>query len=96
MQSLSGIVRKCRMGMAWLALAFAGQAAAQDHYLFMANTASSTTKPNIMIAVDNSANWARSAQMWPDTSGNQGESELLAMKNVLPASAGTSASACGT
>jgi type IV pilus assembly protein PilY1 len=36
-----------------------------------------------VFLVDNSANWSRSSQHWPDGNGNQGQAELLALKNAL-------------
>lgn len=48
---------------------------------------SSEDKPNILIIIDNSANWAAASQHWPDdadgTSMKQGEAELRALKNVV-------------
>ena len=47
------------------ALAWAPSAQADDIDIFMSATTGGG-KPNIMIMVDNSANWSRSAQKWPD------------------------------
>lgn len=56
---------------------------AEDIDIFTSAGAGSAGAPNIIFLLDNSANWARAAQKWPDSSGNQGEAELLALKNVL-------------
>ena len=62
---------------------FAPIAHGEDIDIFTSSSAGTAAAPNIMFMVDNSANWARASQKWPSTSGNQGESELLAIKNVL-------------
>jgi type IV pilus assembly protein PilY1 len=49
----------------------------------LSGTGGSTNQPNVMILVDNSSNWARSSQQWPDNSGKQGQAELQAIYNVL-------------
>jgi len=65
------------------AIAWAGPLHAEDIDIFTAGGSGTAGAANIMFLVDNSANWARASQKWPDTSGNQGESELLALKNVM-------------
>lgn len=71
----------------WLAagaLAAAPALHAEDIDIFMANmTAGSGARPNILVMVDNSANWAREAQKWPDNGGTQGAAEMQALLNVL-------------
>lgn len=57
---------------------------ADDIDIFMAGT-SGGGKPNIMLMVDNSANWSRDAQKWPDNGGTQGAAEIQAIINVLNA-----------
>ncbi|NPC56711.1 pilus assembly protein [Caenimonas soli] len=71
---------------AFAALAWMSPAQADDIDIFMAGTTGGG-KPNIMIMVDNSSNWARSAQDWPDNGGKQGAAELQALINVLNAKA---------
>jgi len=57
---------------------------AEDVDLFVANALVTTgAAPNIMFMVDNSSNWSRSAQQWPDNGGKQGAAELSALQNVL-------------
>jgi type IV pilus assembly protein PilY1 len=59
-------------------------ARAEDIDIFMHNSAGgSTVLPNIMFMVDNSANWSRAAQQWPDNGGIQGAAEMAAFANVL-------------
>jgi type IV pilus assembly protein PilY1 len=56
----------------------------EDIDLFVTNVASgSLAAPNVMILVDNSSNWSRSAQQWPDNGGKQGQAELQALRNVI-------------
>jgi type IV pilus assembly protein PilY1 len=54
---------------------------ADDIDLFKGGTPITGQKPNVLIIVDNSANWNRNDQGWPI--GKQGESELQAMSNVI-------------
>ena len=67
---------------ALVALAWMSPALADDIDIFMAGTTGGG-KPNIMILLDNSANWSRSSQKWPDNDGKQGQAELQAIVNVL-------------
>lgn len=54
---------------------------ADDIDLFKGGTPLTGQKPNVLIIVDNSANWNRNDQGWPV--GKQGESELQALSNVI-------------
>ena len=56
-------------------------ATAEDIDLFTNPSSASTIAPNILIILDNSANWSRNDQAWP--TGKQGESELRALYNIL-------------
>lgn len=38
---------------------------------------------NVLIIVDNSANWDSSSQQWPDNGGKQGAAEIAALNNVV-------------
>ena len=63
-------------------------ASAEDIDLFVSAAATTATNPNILIILDNSANWNSNAQHWPAPSGEtgpfkQGESELRAIKTIL-------------
>ena len=58
---------------------------AEDTDIFLSNTSNSASKPNIMILVDNTSNWSRQAQQWPDNGGTQGAAELAAVRNVVTA-----------
>lgn len=55
--------------------------AAEDIDLFV-GPSSSGDPPNVLFIIDNSANWAAASQHWTDGSF-QGESELLALKQVI-------------
>lgn len=54
---------------------------AEDIDLFVGSSASGDL-PNVLFIIDNSANWASASQHWTDGSF-QGESELLALKQVI-------------
>lgn len=77
-----GIGRIMSVGAICLGVVAATQA--EDIDIFMANTAGGAlTQPNIMFMVDNSANWSRASQKWPDNGGDQGSAEMAAIANVL-------------
>lgn len=59
------------------------RANAEDIDIFVGSSGGSAGAPNVMILLDNSPNWSRASQHWPDDSGNQGESELKAIATVL-------------
>jgi len=54
---------------------------AEDIDLFVGGT-SDSTRPNILIVLDNTSNWARQSQQWPDAA-EQGKSEVRAIKAAL-------------
>lgn len=62
------------------AVALGGTARAEDIDLFTTPSGGGAA-PNILIILDNSANWSRNDQAWP--LGKQGESELRAIHTVL-------------
>ncbi|QDF97529.1 hypothetical protein CJ010_13785 [Azoarcus sp. DD4] len=53
----------------------------EDIDLFVGNN-SDTTRPNILIVLDNTSNWSRQSQQWPGGLA-QGQSEVRAIKNAL-------------
>jgi Tfp pilus tip-associated adhesin PilY1 len=64
------------------------QATAEDIDLFVSAAAVAATNPNVLIVLDNSANWNSNSQHWPTPAGEsgpfkQGESELRAIKAIL-------------
>jgi hypothetical protein len=64
------------------------QATAEDIDLFVSAAAVAATNPNVLIILDNSANWNSNSQHWPTPAGEsgpfkQGESELRAIKAIL-------------
>jgi type IV pilus assembly protein PilY1 len=67
----------------------AGLAGADDIDLFTTPSSSSGASANVMILVDNSANWARASQQWPG-GGTQGQSELAAIASILSSIGGSS------
>jgi len=63
---------------------FSLQAFAEDIDLFMGSWAGGTPPaPNVIIFVDNSPNWSRAAQHWPDNGGTQGAAEMAAISQML-------------
>jgi len=65
--------------LAWMPIR---QAAAEDIDLFVGGGGGAATNPNVLIIIDNSANWSSAAQHWPD-GRKQGQSELRALKTVV-------------
>lgn len=55
---------------------------AEDIDIFTGASAGSSDRPNVLIVLDNTANWSRQDQRWPDGSA-QGESEARAIIKVL-------------
>src|SRR2546423_10170324 len=43
----------------------------------------SADAPNIIFLIDNSPNWSRASQHWPDNGGNQGQAELAAVSSTV-------------
>ena len=68
-----------------LGLAAAQRAAAEDVDLFV-GAAATVTNPNVLIIIDNSANWNSASQHWVGAGGEspfkQGQSELRALRTV--------------
>jgi type IV pilus assembly protein PilY1 len=56
---------------------------ADDIDLFLGTPAAAVNAPNIIFLIDNSTNWSRAAQHWPDNGGIQGAAELAAVSTVL-------------
>ena len=69
------------LSMALVATPLSGTA--EDIDLFVgSNPASAATRPNVLIIIDNSANWSSASQRWP-AGLKQGESELRSLRNVV-------------
>lgn len=61
----------------------AGLGQAEDIDLFVgASNSSSASRPNVLVIIDNSANWSAASQHWPG-GVKQGQSELSALKSVV-------------
>jgi type IV pilus assembly protein PilY1 len=56
---------------------------ADDIDLFLGSAGGTVNAPNIIFLIDNSTNWSRAAQHWPDNGGTQGAAELAAVSAVL-------------
>src|SRR5437660_1205704 len=59
------------------------QAAADDIDIYAGLSAGNSDAPNIIFLIDNSPNWSRNSQHWPDNAGNQGAAELAAISTVV-------------
>ena len=57
-------------------------AAADDIDIFTGASGGKSTNPRILIVLDNTSNWARQSQKWPDGS-SQGQSEASAIRKVI-------------
>lgn len=58
------------------------QASSEDIEIFATDESSLVGKPNVLIVLDNSANWSRQSQKWPGGL-TQGQSEARAIRTVL-------------
>ena len=58
------------------------QAGGEDIEIFTADDGNLVSKPNVLIVLDNSANWSRQSQQWPGGL-TQGQSEVRAIKRVV-------------
>ncbi|WP_151638702.1 pilus assembly protein [Noviherbaspirillum aerium] len=56
--------------------------AAEDIDIFVGGGSAGFGKPNILIVLDNTANWSRQSQQWPGGS-TQGQSEVNAIKRMI-------------
>src|SRR4051794_16469188 len=55
---------------------------AEDIDIFTGASGGSGANPNVLIVVDNTSNWSRSSQHWPDEP-TQGEAEMTAIKTII-------------
>ena len=58
-------------------------ASAMDIDLYTLNSGTNNPAPNVLIVLDNTSNWSRNSQHWPDNGGNQGQAEVQAIQTVL-------------
>src|SRR5256886_273504 len=56
---------------------------ADDIDIFLGTSGGSADSPNIIFLIDNSPNWSRAAQNWPDNGGIQAQAELAAISSTL-------------
>ncbi len=66
-----------------IAATLAPRALADDIDIFLGTSGGGGDAPNVMILLDNSPNWSRAAQKWPDNGGVQGQAEIVAVQQVL-------------
>jgi Tfp pilus tip-associated adhesin PilY1 len=58
------------------------QAVSEDIDIFSVDVDETVNKPNVLIVLDNSSNWARQSQQWPGGL-QQGQSEVRAIRDVI-------------
>lgn len=68
---------------AWMAL-LPLATVAEDIDIFVGSSAGTSDRPNVLIVLDNTSNWARQSQQWPGGL-QQGQSEVRAIKTVINA-----------
>ena len=66
-----------------LLLATSMTAKAMDIDLYTLNSGINNPAPNVLIVLDNTSNWSRLDQHWPDIGINQGQAEVQAIQAVL-------------
>src|SRR5690242_18134219 len=57
-------------------------ARADDIDIFLGSSSGTASAPNVVFLIDNTENWSRNAQKWPDNGGTQGLAELEAVVKV--------------
>lgn len=75
--------RRARALASCALLALSGAAHAYDTDIFVGGSGGTATAANVIFVVDNSPNWSRSSQHWPDNNGVQGVAELNAISQLL-------------
>lgn len=58
-------------------------AQAMDTDIYTLNSGTNNAAPNVLIVLDNTSNWSRADQHWPDSGINQGQAEVQAIKTVI-------------
>ncbi len=66
-----------------LLMAASMTAGAMDIDLYTLNSGTNNPAPNVLIVLDNTSNWSRADQHWPDSGMNQGQAEVHAIQTVL-------------
>lgn len=59
------------------------QSGAEDIDIFTGASGGTSINANVLIILDNTANWSAAKQHWPEDGGKQGISELKAIQNVI-------------
>src|SRR5690348_4804350 len=78
------ILRTLRLALILgIGAALAPAAFADDIDIFTGASGGTGDAPNVILLIDNSDNWSRASQHWPDNGGNQGQAELAAITQVL-------------
>lgn len=55
---------------------------AEDIDIFVGSSSGTKSNPNVLIVLDNTSNWSRASQKWPEGE-EQGQSEVSAIKSVI-------------
>jgi len=71
------------VGLSCCITLLATQSSAEDIDLFTTAVSGTAAAPNVLILLDNSPNWSRSSQHWPDNGGIQGTAEAKAIIAAL-------------
>lgn len=78
-------LRKLKL-VAWLLSFWIGlyplQGIAEDIDIFVGSSAGTVNNPNVLIVLDNTSNWSRASQKWPEGE-EQGQSEVASIKAVI-------------
>lgn len=82
MRCLSKIRQAIAASMAFLMTVQPLAVRGEDIDIFVGAGAGSADRPNVLIVLDNTSNWARQNQQWPNGL-QQGQSEVRAIKTVL-------------
>jgi hypothetical protein len=77
MRKLPALLMGVCLGMA------CSEALPEDTDIFTGLSAGNEQNINVLIILDNTANWSRQAQHWPDDNATQGQSEVRAIKQVI-------------
>ena len=75
--------RKIMKRLPLILLAASMSVKAMDIDLYTLNGGTNNPAPNVLIVLDNTANWSRNDQHWPDSGIYQGQAEVQAIQNVL-------------
>lgn len=73
--------------LVWAFALIAASAQTEDIDIFAGTSSTNVTLPNVIFVLDNTSNWSRQSQQWPD-GDTQGEAELEAIVKTLEGAVG--------